>query len=410
MPPANRRREAGVGGHGGFRLGYRPELDGLRGLAVLAVMAYHCDLRRVVPGGFLGVDLFFVLSGFLITALLMREHQQTGRVHLPRFYLRRALRLLPALFVMLAVCCVWAALRTKPDRAAVIYQAALLTACHAANGAACWSVPMDLLSHAWSLSLEEQFYVAWPAPPRPAAAVRRDSSADRLAGRDGDRRFGAGPRGVMAQPLAGRRAGGDDEPDRPRGFAAGGLPRRPPRLRRPTTAVARLAPHFAARRRAISAIFLRLARNHRARNGSPFLVLGGYTAVAAAVAVVIAALASSPPPAGVAASWAPPPLALDGAHLLRALPVALSAVVADPQADPRPHPRDPPPARPGRAARLRPRLRSRRRFVLGRGTAVPPLEGPAGGDVGFSLISARSGRRSGPGTLAASSARAGCPA
>ena len=156
-PSGSGRRRAAA-----FRLGYRPELDGLRGVAVLAVMAYHCGLCRFVPGGFLGVDLFFVLSGFLITALLLREHQQTGRIHLPRFYLRRALRLLPALFVMLAVCCLWAALRTKPDRAVVIYRAAALTACHAANAAPCWSMPMDLLGHAWSLSLEEQFYFVWP--------------------------------------------------------------------------------------------------------------------------------------------------------------------------------------------------------------------------------------------------------
>ena len=159
MPSANSRRETDAVG---FRLGYRPELDGLRGLAVMAVMAYHCDLRRFIPGGFLGVDLFFVLSGFLITALLLREHRRSGRIHLPRFYLRRALRLFPALFVMLVVCCVWAALRTKPDRAAVIYRAAALTVCHAANAAPCWSMPMDLLGHAWSLSLEEQFYLVWP--------------------------------------------------------------------------------------------------------------------------------------------------------------------------------------------------------------------------------------------------------
>ena len=368
-----RRREAGVGGHGGFRLGYRPELDGLRGLAVLAVMAYHCDLRRIVPGGFLGVDLFFVLSGFLITALLMREHQQTGRIHLPRFYLRRALRLLPALFVMLAVCCVWAALRTKPDRAAVIYQAALLTACHAANGAACWSVPMDLLSHAWSLSLEEQFYVAWPVLL--VLLLRFGATHRRIAWLVGT--------GIAASALvraalwlspwpAG--AGGDDEPDRPRGFAAGGLPRRPPRLRRPTAAVARRPPHSAADggRSTISLLLLGIM----GRNGAPYLVLGGYTAVAAAVAVVIAALASSPPPLASRRPRRPRP-GLGRADLLRTLPVAFPAIVADSQADPRLHPHNPPGSRPRRAAGLRPRLRRRRRFLLRRGTAVPPLEGAA---------------------------------
>src|SRR5579864_4338759 len=79
-----------------FRLGYRPALDGVRGFACLAVMFVHApgDLMR---GGFLGVDIFLVLSGFLITTLLLQEWQRTGTIRLWRFYLSRALRLLPAL-------------------------------------------------------------------------------------------------------------------------------------------------------------------------------------------------------------------------------------------------------------------------------------------------------------------------
>src|SRR5687767_1720619 len=81
-----------------FKLGYRPALDGLRGVAVLAVMVYHSGL---IHGGFLGVDVFFTLSGFLITTLLLEEHARAGTIAIGRFYLRRALRLLPALVAFL---------------------------------------------------------------------------------------------------------------------------------------------------------------------------------------------------------------------------------------------------------------------------------------------------------------------
>src|SRR5262249_58420694 len=104
--------------------GYEPALDGLRALAVLSVMAGHtamlgarADLSRaggaptLLPGGFLGVDIFFVLSGFLITALLLKEHEETGQVNLRAFYGRRALRLLPAMVVLLAACGLCAAWR-----------------------------------------------------------------------------------------------------------------------------------------------------------------------------------------------------------------------------------------------------------------------------------------------------------
>jgi peptidoglycan/LPS O-acetylase OafA/YrhL len=77
-----------------------PYLDGMRGLAVLAVIVYH-GMPNLVPGGFFGVDVFFVLSGFLITLLLLREYDKTGRINLKNFYMRRALRLLPALVLLL---------------------------------------------------------------------------------------------------------------------------------------------------------------------------------------------------------------------------------------------------------------------------------------------------------------------
>src|SRR5215217_7386520 len=84
---------------GGARLPYLPGLDGLRALAVVAVLLYHAELGIV--GGFLGVEMFFVLSGFLITALLLAEWQQHGHVQLAAFWMRRVRRLLPALILML---------------------------------------------------------------------------------------------------------------------------------------------------------------------------------------------------------------------------------------------------------------------------------------------------------------------
>ena len=82
------------------RVPYLPGLDGMRALAVVAVMIYHAN-SEWLPGGFLGVEVFFVISGYLITLLLIAEHERTGRVHLGHFWLRRARRLLPALFVIL---------------------------------------------------------------------------------------------------------------------------------------------------------------------------------------------------------------------------------------------------------------------------------------------------------------------
>ncbi len=97
-----RREEAPAGYYpADFQLGHRPALDGLRGIAVLIVLVGHGPFANVGAGP--GVIVFFTLSGFLITAILLEERRSTGRVSLPRFYARRALRLLPALAVCLAV-------------------------------------------------------------------------------------------------------------------------------------------------------------------------------------------------------------------------------------------------------------------------------------------------------------------
>jgi peptidoglycan/LPS O-acetylase OafA/YrhL len=84
------------------RLPYSPGLDGLRAIAVIAVLLYHADLP-FIPGGFLGVEVFFVISGYLITALLLAEWRQKGTINLKDFWLRRARRLLPGLYVLLVV-------------------------------------------------------------------------------------------------------------------------------------------------------------------------------------------------------------------------------------------------------------------------------------------------------------------
>jgi len=88
------------------RLGYRPALDGLRAVAIALVILVHTE-SGLFPGGYIGVDLFFVLSGFLITTLLLEEHGRDGSVNLGRFYLRRTLRLYPALLGVVGVVAVW---------------------------------------------------------------------------------------------------------------------------------------------------------------------------------------------------------------------------------------------------------------------------------------------------------------
>ena len=146
----------------------KPALDGLRGIAVAAVVVNH--LRpNALPGGWLGVDVFFVLSGYLITSLLLTERTATGRIDLGRFYSRRARRLLPALFLVLVGVTV--AARLAPDapgfndlRYDGLSALAYVANWHfIASGAKYFNaLTPSPLQHLWSLSIEEQFYLAWP--------------------------------------------------------------------------------------------------------------------------------------------------------------------------------------------------------------------------------------------------------
>jgi peptidoglycan/LPS O-acetylase OafA/YrhL len=140
------------------RLGHRPALDGLRGIAILLVIGIHA--YSWPKDGLLGVDLFFLLSGFLITALLVEERSRNGRVSLAGFYARRARRLMPALLAFLLVFTTVAAV-DRDGRAAV---SSLLGLGFATNVALAWNlVPISQgTEHLWSLATEDQFYFLWP--------------------------------------------------------------------------------------------------------------------------------------------------------------------------------------------------------------------------------------------------------
>jgi peptidoglycan/LPS O-acetylase OafA/YrhL len=152
----------------GVRLPYRPGLDGLRALAVIAVLLYHAGLTWI-PGGFLGVEVFFVISGYLITALLLAEWRVRGRVDLKAFWLRRARRLLPALYLLLVVTLAYAVV-FLPHEVAGLRGDALAAFGYVTN----WYLVFgqesyfeavgrpSLLKHLWSLAVEEQFYIFWP--------------------------------------------------------------------------------------------------------------------------------------------------------------------------------------------------------------------------------------------------------
>jgi len=139
----------------------RPALDGLRAFAVLAVMAFHTS--PAAHGGFLGVDVFFVISGYLITTLLLREWGRTGGVDLRLFYLKRSLRLFPALLFMLAIAIPLALTTLKNTMGMPDWVAIGSVVFYVANWANVFvDAGIGPMTHTWSLSIEEQFYLIWP--------------------------------------------------------------------------------------------------------------------------------------------------------------------------------------------------------------------------------------------------------
>jgi peptidoglycan/LPS O-acetylase OafA/YrhL len=161
-------RESAGGPAESRRLTYLPGVDGLRALAVLAVLLYHAELPWI-RGGFLGVDVFFVISGYLITSLLLAEWRLRGHIHLPAFWLRRARRLLPALFLLIAVVLVFAVVSLSSEVAG-LRDDAFAALGYVTN----WYLIFrhqsyfemmgrpSLFRHLWSLAVEEQFYILWP--------------------------------------------------------------------------------------------------------------------------------------------------------------------------------------------------------------------------------------------------------
>ena len=150
-----------------FELRYRPDIDGLRGVAVLAVVAFHAGLNGA-PGGFVGVDVFFVISGYLITSLIVGD-MAGGAFSLARFYERRVRRIFPALFTVLAACSLMALLIFAPENMRQFGDSLTATALFFSNfffsaKTDYFDAPLDThpLLHTWSLAVEEQFYIVFP--------------------------------------------------------------------------------------------------------------------------------------------------------------------------------------------------------------------------------------------------------
>lgn len=152
--------------------GYQPALDGLRALAITAVVVFH-SAPNLLPGGWWGVDLFFVLSGFLITSLLMQETDRFGSIKRLAFYARRALRLWPA-FALVLLFCTAIALGSKNPKNGL--ESVAMSGLYVMNWNRAYAWFPDVgLGHTWSLAMEEQFYLVWPflltifLPRRPLA-------------------------------------------------------------------------------------------------------------------------------------------------------------------------------------------------------------------------------------------------
>ena len=152
------------------KLSFRADIEGLRGIAVLLVLLFHASIPGF-NGGFVGVDIFFVISGYLITGMLFREYETTGKISLRNFYARRVRRLLPASALVLVVTLIASILFlpslslpsvTVDISAAALYISNIVFAFRATDYFAAGAAPSPIL-HFWSLGVEEQFYLFWPA-------------------------------------------------------------------------------------------------------------------------------------------------------------------------------------------------------------------------------------------------------
>ncbi|MFZ0692687.1 MAG: acyltransferase [Alphaproteobacteria bacterium] len=151
------------------KTGYRPDIEGPRGVAVLLVVAFHGGLQQL-PGGFVGVDVFFVISGYVITKLLAEDTRRTAQLDLVRFYARRARRLIPAATLTIVATIVVGFAVLSPYETKELSKAALAALLFSSN---IWFVTQAVdyfaadiatnpVLHTWSLGVEEQFYLFWP--------------------------------------------------------------------------------------------------------------------------------------------------------------------------------------------------------------------------------------------------------
>ena len=150
-------------------LKYRPDIDGLRAIAILPVIFFHAGFD-LFGGGFVGVDIFFVISGFLITSLLLKNIKEKNSLQLVNFYERRARRILPALYAVLAFCSLYGVFYLSPFASRDLFQSILATTFFLENfllvfessNYFAYSSELKPLMHTWSLSIEEQFYIFAP--------------------------------------------------------------------------------------------------------------------------------------------------------------------------------------------------------------------------------------------------------
>jgi peptidoglycan/LPS O-acetylase OafA/YrhL len=143
------------------KIGYIPSLDGLRAIAVFLVMLLHAHFQ-FGNGGSVGVDIFFALSGFLITTLLLEEYYSNGRISLSGFYLRRIFRLFPALYLMLLIILLYTIFFAQSFSKIIIQKEIFASTIYLNNISYLWECKSLILGHTWSLAIEEQFYFIWP--------------------------------------------------------------------------------------------------------------------------------------------------------------------------------------------------------------------------------------------------------